>query len=156
MVHKISLNLIYLFSILSIISPSNFSSDLCPITTMTTLDDIVKLLQMTEEKRALERTKDKQELTVEKAKDKVERAEEIENLTKNITSLIKIGVKEKVESALIPIKESQTTLQEEHAKLATSIALLQKISYFQCNFPITRKIIQPSGTRRKPFCNKYS
>ena len=126
MVHKINLNLIHLFSILSVISPSPFSSDLCPITTMTTLDDVVKLLQRTEEKRALERTKDKQELTVEKAKDKVERAEEIENLTKNITSLIKIGVKEEVESALIPIKESQTTLQEEHAKLATSVALLQK------------------------------
>ena len=63
---------------------------------MTTLDDVVKLLQMTEEKRALERTKDKQELTVEKAKDKVERAEEIENLTKTSLVLLRLVLKKRL------------------------------------------------------------
>ena len=126
MIHKITIILIHLVSILLIISPSSFSPDLSPVTIMTTLDDVVKLLQLTEEKRAVERTKDKEELAIEKVKDKIERAEEIDNLTKNITGLIKIGVKEEVESALLPVKESQTALQEEHTKLAATVALLQK------------------------------
>ena len=78
---------------------------------MTTLDDVFKLLKQTEEGRALERAKDKEELVTEKEKEKIERTEEIENLTKSITGLIKCGVKEEVESALQPVKDSQNIIQ---------------------------------------------
>ena len=59
-------------------------------------------------------------------KKKNERAEEMENLTKSITGLIRSGVKDEVESALKPVTDMQTTIQDEHSKLCETVALLQE------------------------------
>ena len=118
-------NLIVIF-IVSTIPLSIFDPDLSTPKIMTTLDDVFKLLKQTEESRAMERAKDKEELVNEKVKDKNERAEEMENLTKSITGLIRSGVKDEVESALKPVTDMQTTIQDEHSKLCETVALLQE------------------------------
>ena len=60
-------NLIVIF-IVSTIPLSIFDPDLSTPKIMTTLDDVFKLLKQTEESRAMERAKDKEELVNEKEK----------------------------------------------------------------------------------------
>ena len=94
--------------------------------TMTTLDDIVKLIKHSDDSRSIERAKDKDDAAKERSKEKEERAKEIAGLKETISNLIKSGVKEEVESAIKPIQKAQTILSEEQKKLAQTVSILQE------------------------------
>ena len=64
--------------------------------TMTTLDDIVKLFKASDDNRSNERAQDKEDISKQREKDKEERAKEMANLTETVSGLIKSGVKDEV------------------------------------------------------------
>ena len=101
------------------LSSSSFDPDSLDTTpsTMTTLDDIVKLFKASDDNRSNERAQDKEDISKQREKDKEERAKEMANLTETVSGLIKSGVKDEVESALKPFQEAQSILSEEHKKL---------------------------------------
>ena len=130
--HRIRYLVIHLATILTLSNtialPISLSipNELHLSTTMSTLDDVINLLKESEGKRSQERAKDKEDLAIERAKDKTERAEELTKLTESITGLIKAGVKDEVETAIKPLKEAQDILHEEHSKLLGIVARLQE------------------------------
>lgn len=109
------------------LSSSSFNPDSLDTTpsTMTTLDDIVKLFKASDDNRSNERAQDKEDISKQCEKDKEERAKEMANLTETVSGLIKYGVKDEVESALKPFQEAQSILSEEHKKLVETVSSLK-------------------------------
>ena len=109
------------------LSSSSFNPDSLDTTpsTMTTLDDIVKLFKASDDNRSNERAQDKEDISKQCEKDKEERAKEMTNLTETVSGLMKYGVKDEVESALKPFQEAQSILSEEHKKLVETVSSLK-------------------------------